>query len=317
MAAAPLESAWLTLDENDGDLVLFLRYFVRAVRSVQPGACSKTDTLLYALRQPRQELLFATISNELAQLSSDLVLVLDDYSALHSHAVDEFMAALLRNWPQPLHLVLITRFDPRLPLPALRAKGAIVYLADEVFSNLPPVIQDFLLQTSILDRFCAALCSAMLEARIDGGDAAWSAGACIEWLLRANLFTVALDGRSEWYRYHHLFRDMLRRRAGTELAEEKLRGLHRRAALWFADQHLFDEALRQALAAGDPDLAVQIAEEGLPDVHNREDWLTLERWLSLLPPTLIETRPWLLVMKAWILQFTWQLGAQLARPRPD
>ena len=100
-------------------------------------------------------------------------------------------------------------------------------------------------------------------------------------------------------------------RAGTELAEEQLRGLHRRAALWFAGQHLFDEALRHALAAGDPDLAVQIAEEGLPDVHNREDWLTLERWLRLLPPTLVESRPWLLVMKAWILQFTWQLGAQL------
>ena len=302
-SAAPLAAAWLTLDENDGDLVLFLRYFVGAVRTVQPRACSQTDALLYALRQPRPELLFATLSNELAELPSDLVLVLDDYSAVHSPAVDEFLASLLRSWPQPLHLVLITRFDPSLPLPALRAKGdvvevrssdlrfspsetarylnlalitppddktiaavqtraegwiagiklamlsldtgtsavelvaalassdvnALAYLADEVFSNLPPVIQDFLLQTSILDHFCAALCSAILEDRMNGG-ATWSAGACIEWLLRANLFTVALDGRREWYRYHHLFRDMLRRRAGTELAAEKMRGLHQRAA---------------------------------------------------------------------------------------
>ena len=383
-SAAPFAAAWLTLDENDGDLVLFLRYFVGAVRTVQPRACSQTDALLYALRQPRPELLFATLSNELAELPSDLVLVLDDYSAVHSPAVDEFLASLLRSWPQPLHLVLITRFDPSLPLPALRAKGdvvevrssdlrfspsetarylnlalitppddktiaavqtraegwiagiklamlsldtgtsavelvaalvssdvnALAYLADEVFSNLPPVIQDFLLQTSILDHFCAALCSAILEDRMNGG-ATWSAGACIEWLLRANLFTVALDGRREWYRYHHLFRDMLRRRAGTELAAEKMRGLHQRAARWFADQRLFDEALRHALAAGDLDLAVQVAEVGLPDALNREDWLTLERWLRLLPPALVESRPWLLLMKAWTMQFTWQLGTQV------
>ena len=90
--------------------------------AVQPGACPQTDALLYALRQPRPELLFATISNELAQLPSDLVLVLDDYSAVRSHAVNEFIAGLLRNWPQPLHLVLITRFDPPLALPALRGK---------------------------------------------------------------------------------------------------------------------------------------------------------------------------------------------------
>ena len=76
-------------------------------------------------------------------------------------------------------------------------------------------------------------------------------------------------------------------------------------------QHLFDEALRHALAAGDLDLAVQVVEEGLPDALNREDWLTLERWLRCCPPALVETRPWLLMLKAWILQFTWQLGAQL------
>ena len=180
---------------------------------------------------------FATLSNELAQLPSDLLLVLDDYSAMHSQAVDEFLAGLLRSWPQPLHLVLITRFDPPLALPALRAKDAIVevrsrdlrfspaettqylnqalisppddktiaavqeraegwiagiklatlsldtgtsrtdlvaalassdvnvteYLADEVFSHQPPVIQAFLLQTSILDHFCAALCDAVID----------------------------------------------------------------------------------------------------------------------------------------------------------
>ena len=283
--------------------------------------------------------------------------------------------------------MLITRYDPPLALPALRAKGAIVevrssdlrfspaeatqylsqalisppddktiaavqeraegwiagiklaslsldtgtskadlvatlassdvdateYLAAEVFSHQPPAIQSFLLQTSVLDHFCAALCDAVIQdAAIDGGDAGgWSATACIEWLVRSNLFMIALDGQREWYRYHHLFRDMLRRRAGGEQTEEQRRRLQQRAAWWFAQRRLFDEALRHALAAGDVDLAVQVVEEGLPDALNREDWLTLERWLRLLPPALVETRPWLLMLKAWILQYTWQLDVQL------
>ena len=385
--AARLASAWLTLAETDGDLVLFLRYFVAAVHMAQAGACPQTEAMLYAQQPLRPELLLATLSNELSQLPSDLLLVLDDYSAMSSEAVDEFLGGLLRCWPQPLHLVLITRYDPPLGLPALRAKGALVevrsldlrfspaeatqylnqalisplddktvaavqeraegwiagiklatlsldtgtsnaeliaalassdvdvteYLADEVFSHQPPAIQAFLLQTSILDHFCAALCDAVIQEGAnddwEGGD--WSAATCIEWLVRANLFMVALDGKREWYRYHHLFRDMLRRRAGAELAEEQQRRLQQRAARWFAQRSLFDEALRHALAAGDVDLAVQVVKEGLPDALNREDWQTLDRWLRLLPPALVETRPWLLMLKAWTLQYTWQLDVQL------
>ena len=95
-----------------------------------------------------------------------------------------------------------------------------------------------------------------------------------------------------------------------ELAEEQRRHLQQRAARRFAQRCLFDEALRHALAAGDVDLVVQVVEEGLPDALNREDWLTLERWQRLLPPALVETRPWLLMLKAWILQYTWQLDVQ-------
>ena len=189
---------------------------------------------------------------------------------------------------------------------------ATQYLADEVFSHQPPAIQAFLLQTSILDHFCAGLCDAILE---DGatGDAAegWSAVACIDWLVRANLFTVALDGKRAWYRYHHLFCDMLRRRARVKLAAAQQHRLHQRAAQWFSQQYLFDEALRHALAAGGINLVDQVVEEGLPDALNREDWLTLERWLRLLPPAQVEVRPWLLMLRDSILQFTWQLGAQL------
>ena len=103
---------------------------------------------------------------------------------------------------------------------------------------------------------------------------------------------------------------MLRQRAGAELAEVQRRRLHqqRRGGLRAA---LVRRGTAPRLAAAIFDLAVQVVEEGLPDALNREDWLTLERWLRMMPATLVESRPWLLILRAWIMQFTWQLGAQL------
>ncbi|MBK8050048.1 MAG: hypothetical protein IPK16_24870 [Anaerolineales bacterium] len=308
------------------------------------------------------------------------MLVLDDYSAIQSAAVNGLLVALVRNWPQPLHLVLITRHNPPLPLPALRARDAITeirshhlrfslaetttyldqalqmpvdeatvealdqraegwiaglklatlsldtgtsttalvatlgdpdvnvteYLADEVLSRQPPAVQAFLLKTSVLDHFCAALCTAMIGEMESG----WDVTACIQWLVRTNLFIVALDNQNEWYRYHHVFRDMLRQRAHHELTAEQLNALQRSAARWFATRRLVGEALQHALSAGDLELTVQLIESGLPDALNHEDRPTLERWLSLLPAAYVEQQPVLLMLKVWALQFSWQIEAQ-------
>ena len=180
------------------------------------------------------------------------------------------------------------------------------YLADEVLSRQPPAVQAFLLKTSVLDHFCAALCTAVIGELEPG----WDAAACIQWLVRTNLFIVTLDNQNEWYRYHHLFRDMLRQHARTALTADQVLTLQRRAATWFAARRLVDEALHYALAAGALELTVRLIEAGLPDALNREDRLTLERWLSLLPAAAVEHEPVLLMLKVWALQFSWQLGAQ-------
>jgi LuxR family maltose regulon positive regulatory protein len=380
---APTLSAWLSLDENDSDLVVFLRYFVAAIRTVCPESCAETLALLGAPHPTAQAPLVVALSNELERLPGRVVLVLDDYYVIRGEAVHDFLSELVRHWPQRLHLVLISRSNPPLPLANLRAKGQVAeirtrdvrftpeetaaflervlaaplsqsavawldqrlegwiaglrlvslslcagadaetelaglsgndveiadYLVDQVISCQTPATLRFLLATSILDRFCAALCECVL------GIAAGSAGpscdvpACIQWLESNNLFVIPLDNDRQWYRYHHLFQELLQRRLLAEVGPAQVTELHRTAAAWLAGQGLIDEALHHALAAADLDLAARLMEAGLCDALNREDRPTLERWLRLLPEDFIQGRPWLLMIKSLAFQFSWQLPA--------
>ena len=93
-----------------------------------------------------------------------------------------------------------------------------VYLINEVLSRQLPAIRSFLLQTSILDRFCAPLC----EAVVGEFDPAWNAGACLDWIERSEAFLVHLDDQREWYRYHHLFQEILQQRLIVEMAPEEV-----------------------------------------------------------------------------------------------
>jgi LuxR family maltose regulon positive regulatory protein len=121
------------------------------------------------------------------------------------------------------------------------------YLVEEVFRQQNPDLQDFLLQTSILERLTAPLCNA-----ITGRD---DAQQVLVELDQANLFVVRLDESRQWYRYHRLFRDLLR----TQRADLELAPLHQKAAHWYAQYEFLDEAMHHALAAEDWDEA-----EGLP-----------------------------------------------------
>ncbi len=375
-----LPATWLSLDEDDSDLNLFLRYFIAAVREVFAGACGETLELLQAQQRPPLEVLYATLSNEIEQLSKPFILVIDDYHTIHNEEVHGLLNAWARHWPGPLHLVLLTRFSPPIPLANLRAKGMVNeirtqdlrftpdeaaaylsqaqlaylnpsalpilekrfegwpaglhlavlslrnagnqeavlsalsgnnttitrYLVDEVLSHQVPTIQTFLLKTSILDRFCASSC----EAVVGEIDPAWDAGACLEWIERSELFLIPLDDHKEWYRYHHLFQELLQQRLSAEMATEEVNKLHLRVSAWFEKRGLIDEALQHSLAAGDLDLAAHQMTNGMCDVINREDWPTLERWLRLLPEEMIQRDPWLLMIRVWLLELTWRLEQQ-------
>ncbi len=156
------------------------------------------------------------------------------------------------------------------------------YLIDEVIGQLPEETRAFLLETCILDRLCAPLCAAIT----DQSDAKDKLAA----LERSNLFLVPLDDTRRWYRYHHLFADVLR----THLIEsqpERVPALHRRASAWYEREGERSDAIRHALAAADPARAADLIELALPALSLSRQFTLLFGWLKQLPDELVRARP--------------------------
>jgi len=165
------------------------------------------------------------------------------------------------------------------------------YLVEEVLERQPEEVQAFLLGTSLLERMCAPLCDALLE-RTDSQ-------ALLEQLERDNLFLVPLDDERRWYRYHHLFADLLRRR--TETYPARARAVHRAASGWFAEQGLVSEAIAHALAAGDDERAATLIEAQVPGVLARGETGQIRGFLDRLPKPLVRSSPLLCTARAWVL----------------
>ena len=156
------------------------------------------------------------------------------------------------------------------------------YLAEEVLQLQPSEVRDFLLHTSVLDRFTGALCDAVTGQ--SGGKA------MLENLDRGNLFLVALDDRRQWYRYHHLFADVLRTRLAEE-SPELVDVLHQRASDWFADNGERSEAIRHAIAGHHYARAAELVELAVPALLRDRQEGTLRGWIELLPEELLQVRP--------------------------
>ena len=163
------------------------------------------------------------------------------------------------------------------------------YLVEEVLQQQPESIQAFLLHTSILDRLCGPLCDAILL------DATASGPETLDYLEHANLFIVPLDSERRWYRYHHLFGDLLRRRLGQP---PELPILHRRASDWYETNNDLAAAFNHALAAGDGERAARLAEAAWPDMERGFQTATWLGWVKKLPEVVIDSRPGLCVLLA-------------------
>ncbi|HYT28268.1 MAG TPA: LuxR C-terminal-related transcriptional regulator [Ktedonobacteraceae bacterium] len=181
------------------------------------------------------------------------------------------------------------------------------YLVEEVLGQQSERVQTFLLRTSLLDRFCGPLCDAVLM------DPSVSGREILEYLERANLFLVPLDNERRWYRYHHLFADLLRQRlhqsiaSSTGDAESQVNELYIRASLWYEDHGLEIEAFHHAVAAHDVERAARLVEgKGMP-LQFRGAVVPVLHWLESLPRTVLDARPSLWVMYASALSMTGQL----------
>jgi LuxR family maltose regulon positive regulatory protein len=360
-AARPL--AWVSLDAGDNDPVRFWSYLVAALRSASPEV---GQTALAVLRSPgaAPETVVPAIVRDLAGLRHDLVLVLDDYEAIVAEPIHRGMVSLLEHAPRHLHVVVLSRSEPRLPLARLRARGQLAeigadllrfdadeattllaralarplpesvvealvaategwvaglhlvalavegqaepaeilthvsaghrfvvdFLVEEVLHAQPASVQEFLLQTSILERLSGDLCNAV-TGRDDGQ-------LMLERLERAHLFVVPLDDERRWYRYHRLFGEALRQRLGG-IDPSAITDLHARASAWLERHGLVGEAIEHALAARDWPTAMRLIEPLVLRLYERGERATLARWLAALPVDLLDGNPRFALVRAW------------------
>ena len=180
----------------------------------------------------------------------------------------------------------------------------IDYLADEVLTRQPVAVREFLLRTSILDRLSGELCDAVTAG---SGSAQTLAD-----LDRGNLFVLPLDDRRTWYRYHHLFADVLRARLHAERPDE-VAELHRRASAWYAAHGFADDAVRHALTGQDYDRAAYLVEEGLSDLSRARQDVLLLKWVRSLPDRAVRRSPVLSVAVGWSCMVAGDLDGLEAR----
>ncbi|UCG25328.1 MAG: hypothetical protein JSW55_04840, partial [Chloroflexota bacterium] len=176
------------------------------------------------------------------------------------------------------------------------------YLLEEVLYHQLRDIQSFLLQTSILERFCAELCDHVIVTGDRPVENAEQSGlspvsgsrslAVMEHLERTNLFLIPLDAHRHWYRYHHLFTQLLRDRLRRDHSQAQINDLHRRASSWFASQGLLEEAIQHALEGNDPDEAARLAATFPTDsLWDQGNASLFKKWGQLIPAKSLRHHP--------------------------
>ena len=173
-----------------------------------------------------------------------------------------------------------------------------LFLLEEVLVKQPEEVQEFILRTAVLDRFCGDLIAAIgLEAedtkKSPGGEEFF------HWLIQSNLFIIALDDQGNWYRYHHLVGDLLKSILEKRKAADELSSIHFRASQWFEQHKHIEEAIHHMLAAGHPAEACDIVERHRMAELDDDRWYVVQRWIHKLPEDVAKQRPELLLAEAW------------------
>lgn len=366
LSGCDMPAAWLSLDDEDSDPVRFLHYFIGGLQTIHAGCGESIARAHEQAPPPPMKMAVAALLNEIGKLPDRLVFVLDDFHLIRSTAVYEGLAYFLEHQPPQIHLVIITREDPPVPLPRWRARGELTeirdrdlrfttaeavsflnagmglalttaqieklrnktegwisglqlaalslrdrpdvdrfvssfagsnrfildYLIEEVFLRQPEDVREFLMQTAVLEKLTAPLCDAVT---LNSGNAQ----AMLERLEQANLFIVSLDESRRWFRYHHLFADLLRQRLRTEQRDPAT--FHRRAALWYEENGLLREATTHYLASASWERAAALIQAQNEVLQKGGENATFLHWMKALPDSVIEANPDLCLAYAWAL----------------
>jgi ATP/maltotriose-dependent transcriptional regulator MalT len=175
------------------------------------------------------------------------------------------------------------------------------YLVEEVIQGQPQDVQAFLLQTSVLERLNAELCEAVVEGlERSNVETLKRSNDLLRHLERANLFLIPLDDEGQWFRYHHLFADLLQARLRQSLPVDVIAALHQRAADWFEQAGMPSEAIEHARAAADYARVVRIVEKIALPMILQAYVRTIEVWLQAIPPKYFEHNPRINMAFAWM-----------------
>ncbi len=179
------------------------------------------------------------------------------------------------------------------------------YLVSEVLAQQPQPVKTFLLATSLLDRFCAPLCDALLKST--ALEQQTSSQKILEQLYQKNMFLIPLDHQNEWFRYHHLFQDLLQQQLRTAVTDTQINQLHIQASDWLAQQGFIEEALEHALSANNTQQAIQIVAQARYRLMNATEWQRLQQLIRRFPRAVIDNSPDLLIAETWLCYHQGQL----------
>ncbi|HET8843848.1 MAG TPA: hypothetical protein VFN35_20460, partial [Ktedonobacteraceae bacterium] len=370
--------AWISLESGDNDLLRFWRYVITACRIFHPtvalaALAQLASALQGSLEVPSPELILTTFLNDMALSGCSGLLVLEDYHVITEQSIHEMMIFFLDHIPSEIHIVILTRSEPPLPLSRWRARGELCevravdlrfspeetmrffqqvlsstspvcsdetlaqldrrvegwaaglrllalalrgnrqlheferviadftgdhrtiqdYFLTEVFGVLPELWQDFLLQTSVLNRLTGELCDA-LTAEANGEQ-------LLKMVERAGIFLEPLDETGEWYRYHALFSEAMRGEARRRLGKDAFLTLYKRASEWYEQHTMMAEAVDAAFHAQDARRAASLLEQMIegssrfllnPQIFlETQGFHTFRRWLEQLPEEVLQERP--------------------------
>jgi LuxR family maltose regulon positive regulatory protein len=362
--------AWLSLDEGDSDPSRFVSYFLLCIQSILPEFGNAIMNVVQSPKPPPAEVLFTLLLKELEDIPERLVLVLDDYHTIGNLIIHQQISFLLEHLPPRIHIVVITREDPLIPISRLRSrnelleirqenlrftldetaefmrqvmrvrlseaeilalerrtegwiaglqllgitlhgirdKGAFIreftgshrfildYLMEEVVNRQTGDMRNFLLQTSILERLCGPLCDAVTDKV--------GSSKLLENLEKGNMFIVPLDKTRTWYRYHHLFSELLRHQQKQLGQATQIASLHQRASQWFESEGYIPEAIEHALAGQDWTRAAQLIGQANERMFKHGEAVTLAGWLERFPREMILVRADFCLTYAWALLLT-------------
>ena len=176
------------------------------------------------------------------------------------------------------------------------------YLISEVLSKQPESMIQRLIESSVLNRFCSELIEeiAMGNNELKEGDA--DKIDLIEWLIKSNMFLTSLDSEQKWFRYHHLFQQLLQNQLIKRRTTKQIFEIHRLASLWFEKNNFIDEAIEHSLKAQNPDRAITIIEKKWEETFDKDLWYQVEGWLDMIPEEDLLQSVNLLLARLWILQ---------------